>query len=49
MIAFTELVPLVNEALDTGALFGSGEARAAVGRMSEANEVMFADDVVFKI
>ena len=29
--------------------FGSGEARIAVERMGEGNEVMFADGVVYKV
>lgn len=49
MIDFTDLLPLVNEHMDTADLFGSVEARAAVERMSEGNEVMFADGVVYKV
>lgn len=49
MIDFGELLPLINEGMETADLFGSSEARTAVERMGEQNEVMFAEGVVYKI
>ena len=48
-IEFGELLPKVNEGMDVADLFGTREARAAIGRMNERNEVMFADGIVYKI
>jgi DNA replication licensing factor MCM3 len=49
MIEFSELLPMINEGMETSALFGSSEARTAIERMGEGNEVMFAEDVVYKV
>lgn len=47
-IDFEEMLPLVNEGLSTDDLYGSAEARMAVGKMHDDNQVMFADGVVYK-
>ena len=47
-VDFEEMLPLVNEGLPTGDLFGSAEARTAVGKMHNDNQIMFADGVVYK-
>ena len=49
MIELTELLPLINEGMANEEMFGSGEARAAVGRMHDGNEVMFSEGTVYKI
>lgn len=49
MIDLTDLLPLINEGMETSDLFGSTEARSAIERMSEGNEVMFAEGTVYKI
>lgn len=49
MIELADLVPLINEDLEMADLFGSAEARAAVQRMNEGNEIMFAEEVVYKV
>lgn len=49
MIDLSDLVPLINEGMETDILFGNREARAAVSRMHEGNEVMFSEETVFKI
>ena len=48
-VELTELVPLVNEGLETDEMFGSGEARRAAERMHERNEIMFSDGTVYKV
>jgi len=47
-VDFEEMLPLVNEGLATDDLFGSAEARTAVGKMHDDNQIMFADGVVYK-
>lgn len=49
MIDLKELLPMINEGMETTDLFGSSEARTAVDRMSEGNEIMFAEGVVYKV
>lgn len=49
MIQFGELLPMINEGMETTDLFGSSEARTAVERMGEANEIMFAENTVYKV
>lgn len=46
----TDLVPMINEGLTTGELFGSAEAVEALRAMGQSEEVMLDDDgVVWKI
>ena len=46
----TDLVPMINEGLTTGELFGSAEAVGALQAMGQSEEVMLDDDgVVWKI
>lgn len=47
-IDFEDMLPLVNEDLPTEDLFSSGEARTAVMKMHDDNQVMYADGVVYK-
>lgn len=47
-IDFDEMLPLVNESLETQDLFGSSEARAAVMKMHDDNQVMYADGTIYK-
>ncbi|OCF57170.1 minichromosome maintenance protein 3 [Kwoniella mangroviensis CBS 10435] len=49
MIDFTELVPRINEGLSTEEMFGNREARTAVQKMNDGNEIMFADGTVYKV
>jgi DNA replication licensing factor MCM3 len=49
MIDFTELLPLINEGMETSDMFGSTEARGAIETMMGRNEVMFAEGTVYKI
>jgi DNA replication licensing factor MCM3 len=49
MIDLPDLLPLINEGMETAELFGSSEARAALERMGKGNEIMFTDDTVFKV
>jgi DNA replication licensing factor MCM3 len=45
---FEEMLPLVNEGLSTDDMFGSGEARTAVEKMHQDNQVMFSEGVIYK-
>jgi DNA replication licensing factor MCM3 len=47
-VDFDDMLPLVNETLPVEEIFGPTEARTAVGKMHEDNQVMFADGVVYK-
>ncbi|OCF31031.1 minichromosome maintenance protein 3 [Kwoniella heveanensis BCC8398] len=49
MIDLDDLVPKINEGLEMGEMFGNREARIAVARMGERNEIMFADGTVYKV
>jgi DNA replication licensing factor MCM3 len=49
MLDLTDLLPLVNEGLETEQLFGTGEAKRAAGRMHERNEIMFSEGVIYKV
>lgn len=46
-LALVKLMDAVNEGLDEP--FGTAEARAAIARMTDANKIMLADDIVFLI
>ncbi|OSD05902.1 ATP dependent DNA helicase [Trametes coccinea BRFM310] len=43
------LVEMINEGLSTNELFGTAEATAACNIMTDANEIMLSDGVVYKI
>jgi len=47
-VDFEEMLPLVNEGLSTDDMFGSGEARTAVEKMHQDNQVMFSEGVIYK-
>jgi hypothetical protein len=47
-IDFEDMLPLVNEDVPTESMFSSGEARQAVMKMHDDNQVMYADGVVYK-
>nr|XP_018263376.1 minichromosome maintenance protein 3 [Kwoniella dejecticola CBS 10117]OBR85534.1 minichromosome maintenance protein 3 [Kwoniella dejecticola CBS 10117] len=49
MIDFGDLVPKINDGLETSDLFGNREARTAVQRMNDRNEIMFAEGTVYKV
>lgn len=46
---FNEMVEAINEGLANDALFGSAEALAACMVMSDANELMVSDGIVYRI
>ena len=48
-VALAELLPLINAGLKTTTLFGTVEAKAACEKMSELNEIMLSEGVVYKI
>jgi DNA replication licensing factor MCM3 len=48
-IPFDSLLPAINEGLPTDKLFGGAEAREAAMVMTNANEIMLSDDIVYKI
>ncbi|KAA1468488.1 ATP dependent DNA helicase [Dentipellis sp. KUC8613] len=45
----TDLVQLINDGLDTDALFGTAEATAACQAMTDANEMMLSEGIVYKM
>jgi DNA replication licensing factor MCM3 len=45
----TVLLPAINEGMSTDTLFGTAEARGCALLMTEDNEIMLSDDVVYKI
>lgn len=45
----TELVKMVNEGLPTDALFGTAEATAVCQVMSDADELMISEGIVYKV
>jgi DNA replication licensing factor MCM3 len=46
---FTQMVESINEGLGNDALFGSAEAQAACQIMSDDNELMVSDGIVYRI
>jgi DNA replication licensing factor MCM3 len=48
-VFLADLVQAVNEGLDNDALFGTAEATLACQAMTEANEVMLSENIVYKI
>ncbi|EJD04325.1 ATP dependent DNA helicase [Fomitiporia mediterranea MF3/22] len=48
-VFFAELLPHINEGLPTNTLFGTAEATAACQAMSDQNELMLSDGIVYKI
>ena len=48
-VFLTDLVQAVNEGLGNDALFGTSEATMICQAMTEANEVMLSDGIVYKI
>lgn len=48
-LPFDQLLPDVNEGLATTLMFGQAEARLAIAKMSELNEVMEADGAIYKV
>ncbi|KAJ8596788.1 ATP dependent DNA helicase [Rhizopogon salebrosus TDB-379] len=48
-VFLAELVEMVNEGLPTDALFGTAEATAVCQVMSEADELMISDGIVYKV
>ena len=49
VLELSDLLPLVNEGLDSSDMFGSGEARRAAENMHERNEIMFSEGTVYKV
>lgn len=48
-IPIDELVPLINHGLATSDLFGSAQARQVLDKMSEGNEVMLDEGLVYRV
>jgi DNA replication licensing factor MCM3 len=48
-VFLADLVQAVNEGLDNDVLFGTAEATLACQAMTEANEVMLSESIVYKI
>lgn len=48
-VFLADLVQAVNEGLDNTLLFSTSEATLACQAMTEANEVMLSDNIVYKI
>jgi DNA replication licensing factor MCM3 len=48
-LPFDQLLPDVNEGLTNAIMFGQAEARLAITKMSELNEVMEADGAIYKV
>lgn len=48
-IFFTQLLEMLNEGLPVDELFGTAEATAACQVMSDANELMLSEGIVYKI
>ncbi|KAI0004102.1 MCM2/3/5 family-domain-containing protein [Russula compacta] len=48
-VFLADLVQAVNEGLDNDALFGTAEATLACQAMTEANEIMLSENIVYKI
>lgn len=48
-VYFTQLLELINDGLTTDTLFGTAEATAICQVMTEANELMLSDGIVYKI
>ena len=48
-VFLADLVQAVNEGLDNTSLFGTAEATLACQAMTEANEVMLSENIVYKI
>lgn len=48
-IYLADLLPLINEGLTTDVLFGTAEATAICQVMTDANEIMISDGIVYKI
>ena len=44
-----ELVEMINEGLPTAALFGTAEATAVCQVMSDADELMISEGIVYKV
>lgn len=48
-IFFAQLLEMLNEGLPTDELFGTAEATAACQAMSEQNELLLSEGIVYKI
>ena len=48
-IPLATLLPAVNEGMAMDALFGSAEARACAISMTDSNDIMLSEDIVYKI
>jgi hypothetical protein len=48
-LPFDQLLPDVNEGLANMLMFGQAEARLAVAKMNELNEIMEADGAIYKV
>ena len=49
MLELDDLVPMINEGMETGDMFGTSEARAAAERMHDRNEIMLSEGVVYRV
>lgn len=48
-VQMTTLLPIINEGLPTDTLFGTAEATAACQVMTESDELMYSEGIVYKV
>lgn len=48
-IPIQDLIPAINDGLLSRALFGTAEAVQCAEVMNEANDIMFSDNIVYKL
>lgn len=48
-MSFSDLLPAVNEGMPTDILFGSAEARECTTIMSTLGDIMFSEDILYKL
>jgi DNA replication licensing factor MCM3 len=46
---FDTILPEINESLSNADMFGTNEAKAAIQRMNDANDVMFSEGVIYRV
>jgi DNA replication licensing factor MCM3 len=48
-IFLAEMLPIINEGLPTAELFGTEQAAAMLEIMSDADELMYSEGIVYKV
>lgn len=48
-IPIQDLIPAINDGLPSEALFGPAEAIQCAQAMNETNDIMFSDNIVYKL